>query len=244
MIGSSNLDLLDRIDRAKSVTHLRMALVDFLPMLDIQHAAYCGVPPLVENDTREWIVLVTYPDAWVRHYTQEDYFRIDPVVQAAMRQFMPIDWHDLSQSDPVSSKIFSEAASFGIGRQGLAFPIRGPRGDFALFNVTSGCDDPAWEALKERRTGDWMTLGHYIHRRLLDIAGAKMSGGVARLSPRETETLQLTASGLTSDVVAERMGISERVVRAHLQTCRYKLNALNTTHAVARAVKLGVIPSE
>jgi DNA-binding CsgD family transcriptional regulator len=89
-----------------------------------------------------------------------------------------------------------------------------------------------------------MTLGHYIHRRLLDIAGTKMSGGVARLSPRETETLQLTASGLTSDVVAERMGISERVVRAHLQTCRYKLNALNTTHAVARAVKLGVIPSE
>ncbi len=82
-------------------------------------------------------------------------------------------------------------------------------------NVTADCDDGAWAALKERRVGDWMTLGYYIHRRLLDIAGPKMSGGVARLSPRETETLQLTASGLTSDVVAGRMGISERVVRAH-----------------------------
>ena len=244
MIGLSNLDLLERIDRAKTVSHLRAALVDFLPLLNIQHAAYCGVPPLDETDTREWIILVTYPDAWVRHYTQEDYFRIDPVVQTAMRQFMPIDWHDLTRTSGVGRRIFEEAAEFGIGRQGIAFPIRGPRGDFALFNVTSDCDDSAWEALKERRVGDWMTLGYYIHRRLLDIAGPKMMGGVARLSPRETQTLQLTASGLTSDMVAGRMGISERVVRAHLQTCRYKLNALNTTHAVARAVKLGLIPSE
>ncbi|MHB2167426.1 helix-turn-helix transcriptional regulator [Alsobacter sp. R-9] len=241
--GASTPELIERIDRAKSITNLRVALLDFLPRLDIQHAAYCGVPPLEESDTGEWIVLVTYPDSWVRHYTQHDYFREDPVIQTAMKQIMPIDWSDLSLANPTSRRIIEEAAEFGIGRQGLAFPIRGPSGDFALFNVTADCDDASWARLKEKRTGEWMTLGHYIHRRLLEIAGTKMTGGVAKLSPRERETLQLTASGLTSDEVAERMEISERVVRAHLQTCRYKLNALNTTHAVARAVKLGLIHS-
>ena len=235
------MSLVERIDAAKSVRHLRVALLDFLPSLDIQHAAYCGVPPLGESDTREWIVLVTYPDSWVRHYTDEDYFRVDPVVQAAMSHFMPIDWRDLKEASPVGRRILSEAHDFGIGRQGVAFPIRGANGDFALFNVTADLDDVRWDHLKSRRMGDWQTLGHYLHRRLLEIAGHKMSGGLAKLSPREIETLELTAHGLSSEEVADQMGISERVVRAHLQTCRYKLNALNTTHAVARAVKLRMI---
>lgn len=243
-MSQSGLDLLDRIDRAKSILHLRTALLDLLPSLDVHHAAYCGVPPLEEQDTRAWIVLVTYPDAWVRHYMQQDYFKHDPVVQTCMREFMPVDWSDLKREDALSRQIFSEAFDFGIGTQGLAFPIRGPHGDFALFTVNANVSDPDWADLKERRTADWMTLGHYVHRRLLEIAGKRMTGGVSKLSPREREALQLTARGLTSDEVADAMEISERVVRAHLQTCRYKLNALNTTHAVARAVKLGVISSK
>lgn len=234
----------ERIARARSVHHLQLALVDFLPRFGLQHAAYCGVPPLGEGDTAEWIVLSSYPDAWVRHYTQRDYFRDDPVVAAAMSQFMPQDWSELGAVPPAGRRILDEALEFGIGPQGLTFPIRGPRGDFALFSVTSGCDPAAWAELRERRSGDWMTLGHTIHGRVLEIAGRKMTGGLARLSPRETEALQLTASGLTSDEVAARMAISERVVRAHLQTCRYKLSAANTTQAVARAVKLGLIHIE
>jgi DNA-binding CsgD family transcriptional regulator len=236
--------LLERIDSAKSVPQLKAALISFLPKLDIQHAAYCGVPPLGESDTQRWIVLVTYPDSWVRHYTSSDYFQVDPVVQTALREFIPIDWRDLNKNDNIGNKIIEEAREYGIGRQGIAFPIRGPSGDFALFNVTADVPDKDWDELKSRRMSDWMTLGMYLHRRLLDIASSKMSSGLAKLSPRETETLHLTAQGLNSDEVAESLGISERVVRAHLQTCRYKLNALNTTHAVARAVKLRLIKTE
>ena len=243
MGADKGLASLDLIDRAKNVRQMRAALLDFLPILDIQHAAYCGVPPLEEEDTREWIVLVTYPDSWVRHYTESDYFRSDPVIHHAMQEFAPVDWSDMKNLNPAAQKILTEAAEYGIGGQGMVFPIRGPNGDFALFNVTSSLETPAWEVLKARRMADWMRLGHYIHRRLLEINGHKMFGGLARLSPRERETLRLTASGLNSDQVADEMGISERVVRAHLQTCRYKLNALNTTHAVARAVKLGLIRS-
>ncbi|WP_460450441.1 helix-turn-helix transcriptional regulator [Alsobacter sp. SYSU BS001988] len=233
--------LLERIDAAKSVRQLKIALVDFLPYLHIKHAAYCGVPPLEENDTGNWIVLVTYPDSWVRHYTNEDYFRTDPVIQTTMKEILPVDWRDLRHAHPQSQKIMEEAQGYGIGHQGVAFPIRGPYGDFALFNVTSDLDDEAWRDLKSGWISHWQELGYYLHRRLFEISGSKIYGGLAKLSPRETEALELTSRGLSSDAVAEEMKISERVVRAHLATCRLKLNALNTTHAVARAVRLHLI---
>jgi DNA-binding CsgD family transcriptional regulator len=233
--------VLERIHRARSLTNLRMALHDIIPAFDLQHAAYCGVPPLDEADTQSWIVVVTYPDAWVRHYVAEDYFRVDPVVTTARHTFLPIDWSDLRADDPLSRKLFDEATEFGIGRHGMSFPIRGPGGDFALFNVTADVSDADWPVLKERRFAQWMALGHAIHRRLLEIAGRRMLGEVTRLSPREQEVLEATAHGLNADKVAAKIGLSERVVRGHLQTCRHKLNARNSTHAVARAVKLGLV---
>lgn len=231
----------ERIEHSRSLNNLRMVLREVMTEFDIQHAAYCGVPPLEEMDTRSWIVLATYPDTWIRHYQDADYFRVDPVILAARSTFVPIDWRDLHSDDPRAVKLFEEAREFGIAGHGLSFPIRGPDGDFAVFNVTADVSEGAWLALKERRLADWMALGHAIHQRLLDIDAIAMRGGLRRLSPRERDILQLTAHGLTSDEVAAQFGISERVVRGYLQACRNKLNAQNSTHAVARAVKLGLV---
>ena len=231
----------ERIERAKSVNNLRVALRDIVHAFDVEHVAYCGVPPLTESDTQSWIVLATYPDAWLRHYTTADYFRIDPAVQATRSSISAIDWRDLDVREPAAVKLFSEAREFGVAGQAVSFPIRGPGGDSGFFTVSADVSDTAWDALKGQRLLDWMSLGHAIHRRLVEIDSAHMRGGLGRLSPRERDILELTAQGLTSDEVAKAFGISERVVRGYLQACRNKLNAQNSTHAVARAVKLGLV---
>lgn len=231
----------ERVDRARSVNNLRVVLRDIIAEFDVQHAAYFGIPPLEEMNTQAWIVLATYPEAWMRHYMNEDYVRIDPAMLAARSTFVPVDWRDLHTDDPRAARFCEEAREFGIAGHGLSFPIRGPGGDFAVFTVTADVSETAWRALKDRRLADWMALGHAIHQRVLDTNAIAMGGGLRRLSPREREILQLTAHGLTSDEVAARFGISERVVRGYLQACRNKLNAQNSTHAVARAVKLGLV---
>lgn len=232
---------LERIERAKSLNNIRVALRDIVHAFDVEHAAYCGIPPLAEGATQSWIVLATYPDAWLRHYATADDFRIDPVVQAVRRAIAPIDWRDVEVLEPAAAKLFKEAREFGVAGQGLSFPIRGPGGDSGIFTVSANVSDTAWDALKGRRLFDWMSLGHAIHRRTTDIDPAHMRGGLGRLSPRERDILEQTAQGLTSDEVAKAFGISERVVRGYLQACRNKLNAQNSTHAVARAVKLGLV---
>lgn len=61
------------------------------------------------------------------------------------------------------------------------------------------------------------------------------------LSPREAQVLQLAACGLTADLTARRLAISERTVRGYLSAARLKLRAENTVHAVAVALTHGLI---
>lgn len=61
------------------------------------------------------------------------------------------------------------------------------------------------------------------------------------LSPRESQVLRLAASGLTADLMARRLKLSERTVREYLSSARQKMRADNTTHAVAVAIQHGLI---
>jgi LuxR family transcriptional regulator, transcriptional regulator of spore coat protein len=61
------------------------------------------------------------------------------------------------------------------------------------------------------------------------------------LSPRELEILMWAAKGKTYWEVARILGIAYASVHSHINSLRLKLNAVNTTHAVARGYELGLI---
>jgi len=61
------------------------------------------------------------------------------------------------------------------------------------------------------------------------------------LSPREREVLRSVARGLTTDDIAEKLDISERTVRFHLDSVRTKLGAANRQEAVAMGMQLGLV---
>ena len=63
------------------------------------------------------------------------------------------------------------------------------------------------------------------------------------LTPREKEAAQLAADGLKDKQIADRMGITQRTVEAHLRSARIALEANNTTHLVAIIIRNGIICS-
>jgi len=65
--------------------------------------------------------------------------------------------------------------------------------------------------------------------------------GAAALRPRELEVLQLLAEGLTNERIGERIGLSPRTVKTHVQHLLAKLGAADRTGAVARGFRLGLI---
>lgn len=61
------------------------------------------------------------------------------------------------------------------------------------------------------------------------------------LSPREHQVLKASAQGATAKQVSSIVGISERTVTAHIQSCMAKLDCATKTQAVIRALRLGLI---
>ena len=62
-----------------------------------------------------------------------------------------------------------------------------------------------------------------------------------RLTQREAEILQLTASGLRESEIAQQLKISDSTVRNHIQNSKEKLDARNKLHAVTIATRFGEI---
>ena len=67
---------------------------------------------------------------------------------------------------------------------------------------------------------------------------------VGRLSGRETEVLQLTAEGLESQAIAERLGISHATVRTHMANALNKLGVHSKTEAVVLAIRHGKVAAD
>jgi two-component system, NarL family, response regulator len=96
-----------------------------------------------------------------------------------------------------------------------------------------------------------------VGRRLLDTIRAVMRGqryidpSVAsaiqahahaeELTSRETDVLQLISKGNSNKLIGEQLQISEQTVKGHVKNIFLKLGANDRAHAVALAVKRGII---
>jgi DNA-binding NarL/FixJ family response regulator len=76
-----------------------------------------------------------------------------------------------------------------------------------------------------------------VHQDVLEPNGLTASG----LETREVDVLALLAEGLSTGEVAERLNYSERTVKNIIHGVLTRLNLRNRTHAVAFAVRTGVL---
>jgi len=66
------------------------------------------------------------------------------------------------------------------------------------------------------------------------------TGGVS-LTPRELEVVDLSAQGMTSDMIAGELGLSARTVNQHIDNIGMKLKTRNRVHTVAEALRRGLL---
>ena len=206
---------------------------------NLEHVVYHAQHSPDREGNRPLLVL-TYPESWIKHYTSENYFAFDPVVRRGFASAIPLDWDTLDQKAPYTKKMFGEAAEAGLGKHGMSFPIRSANGSPALVSITSNAGDREWKEDKILIARDFQILAHYMHGKFNKLFGIVQDYKI-RLAPREIEVLQWAAEGKTNDDIATILNLSERTVRLYLDTARHKMNCLNKTHAVAKAMSLGMI---
>jgi DNA-binding NarL/FixJ family response regulator len=73
------------------------------------------------------------------------------------------------------------------------------------------------------------------------IVPAAAESMVETLTPREMETLEMLAEGLSNKQIAARLGISEHTAKFHVNSILGKLAAATRTEAVMRGIRTGLL---
>lgn len=228
-------DFIERIQQANALEHLQSATEALRDLYDIDHIVYHWV-----NSVGERFGAGTYSSQWVDRYLEKDYLRMDPVIFGCFQRFHPVDWKQLDWSSKAARAFWKEASEYGVGNQGYTIPMRGPIGQFALFTASHNCTDSEWESFLTANARDLMILAHEFNKAALAFETASAMPR-PNLSPRELSAMTYLAKGFSRAQTADHLSISEHTLRVYIEAARHKLGALNTTHAVARALSSGII---
>jgi LuxR family transcriptional activator of conjugal transfer of Ti plasmids len=179
-------------------------------------------------------LISSYPKSWTDHYFDEKYDEIDPVLRKPLTPCRVFPW---------DGRLFDDALSFKI-RTGLTVRIPGGNGQSAAFTL----------AVDDRSLG----LDRFIEtsQDLLQMIGltyhAHVSARIGRtlltdqtgtpLTQRERQCLAWISQGKTMQDIASLLGVTPRGVKFHLDNARRNLAALSLPHAVALAIRQGLLP--
>lgn len=104
----------------------------------------------------------------------------------------------------------------------------------AVFELHTAGRPELTDRLRRSMTGIGWEIGHFLGRRRGELEPP-------RLTPRETEILQLAAEGLSGPKIAERLTISQATVKTHFEHIYLKLGAPDRPAAVAEGLRLGIL---
>lgn len=228
--------VIDLSKRNAPANDLRQFLDTVCDTHELDYAAYAGVNPIAQTVHG----FVNYPDEWQQLYVDQNFQHRDPTLLAASRSISPVDWKRLHREEAFDT-IFHAAHDFGISKQGLTIPVRGPYGDIGLFSVTRDCSEREWQLLKSSILSDLQAAAVHLHDHVVQSHDMVRRLTHPALSQRETDVLQWIAAGKTQQDVGDILAISSRTVEVHLRSSRTKLGALTTAQAVGRAISLGLI---
>jgi DNA-binding CsgD family transcriptional regulator len=163
----------------------------------------------------------------------------DEAADRAARSTVPFWW---ASTDPARFQDFFTAIEWiegpipaPIEDAGIVFPVYADRGQAGLVVFHGPQITLDTEAVYETHARSFGLFAAVT--RLKPLEGGK---GLT-ISKRELECLSLTANGLTSEEIAAELGLSVHTANQYLTNTTQKLNAVNRMHAVAKALRLGLI---
>lgn len=199
-------------------------------------------------------------EAWETEYKSNNFVFHDPVLSLARRRNTPFMWREAPMplsnhaKRPAALQLMDAAHDHGF-KEGYILPFhfvdyqgRNRSALVALFWKDSVADlDKVMCSIAKHELN--LVLLYWIERlltvngRAVDKRGSFTDGqnGAVQLTDREREILTWAGRGRSASETADILKISQVTVQSHLVNAFAKLTAVNKTHAVAKAVKLGLI---
>ena len=219
---------------------LEQILEEMAMDLGLRHISYLRFA--FHSDMRLINAIVTYSVEWQQRYFEKNYVSIDPIISWGSKAVMPFDWTELLDNNNTSIlDFFADAKNYGVGRNGISFPVRNQTGAFSLVSFTSDHSKAEWAQFKKTNMPALQLASNLINS--VASFSLKIPAEPVALSKQEEKCLVLIAGGMDCNDIAEVLGSDPSSVKLHLDTARHKLKCVNITHAVGIAMATGVIPA-
>lgn len=234
-------DFIHRMNEAENLDRIFAIILHHIQLLEFERFAYWLIRP-PEGGLRP-LCLTNYAESWTEHYTRENMANDDYVGMQSAISVTPFTWHDVVSKTRLTRRqrmVFTDSADAGM-RGGATIPLHGPGNAKALLSVAADMPDAQFEKLFADRRHEIQIIATYAHAAVMKIGLHKLPPNFTDLTPREIEVLTWAAKGKSRWETSIIIDIKEDTVKTHLENARGKLNASNTTNAIAIAIVNGLI---
>ena len=204
-----------------------------------QKAVMCRLSSTSSSIAIEGFINHSYGSDWANLYVSERFEDVDPILQHASARVGAFDWTEVApRRDERTRRFLAAAHEFGIVR-GSSYS-GGGRSRTQPKTLLSLAGIPIRNA--EQTRAILTVLGPHLHEAYDRILQRTENGSVsAELTAREVEVLNWRQQGKTFWEIGGILGISQRTVKYHFTRIGAKLEAVSASHAVAKALRLGII---
>lgn len=199
------------------------------------HFMVLNLPPITSRHLSENTIITNWPTELISLFDRHGLMQTSTMLRRLRASALPfvLDLEGMLPDDPGFAKreLF---ARFAIGR-GACFPVHeigGARGAVTFWSEAAEFD--------QQQMMELMYLSVHVFERLVRIRSVDIKTSEA-LTEREVDCLNWTAAGKTSAEIAEILGLSEHTVNHYLNRAARKLDTVNRTQAVAKALRTGLI---
>ncbi|NEI68087.1 LuxR family transcriptional regulator [Rhizobium lusitanum] len=195
------------------------------------------LPPITSSELQSNSVINNWPAELLSIYDQECLLPTSPVLQRLRRSTLPFI-HDVAASaNREEGKSQLAVALFERFRMSrfVYLPTHDASGLRGAVSMAGDRDLFSAEEIK-----DLFYVAIHVFDRLAEIRNLDVRV-VDALTDREIDCLNWTAAGKTSAEIAEILALSEHTVNHYLNRATKKLDTVNRTQAVAKALRVGLI---
>jgi len=191
----------------------------------------------VQGSFKDTVIATNWPARFLAAFDAMQPLRNSPVIARLRISTAPIAWSlDASEQTPVGTIDGGQALMMRYGfTRGTVIPVHGADGGRAAVTF-----EGSREALQRAELAELAMEAALAYDQYFRLKNAPALDG-ARLSEREMQVLSWAANGKTSVEIATILSLSDHTVNSYLNSAMRKLDCVNRTQLVAKALRLRII---
>ncbi|WP_422371244.1 helix-turn-helix transcriptional regulator [Hoeflea sp.] len=230
--------LFERLQSVETEQELALCLADLALEFGFVSYGIMDIPVAPSDRLGNQIVLTNLPAEFVSDYDALKLLKNSPTLAALKRSTAPIAWdlemlhRERPQQEVEPLKQLYARHSLVMG---VYFPVHGPNGRRAAA-VFAG-DREKLNHAEMGELGIYVLHAYDIYSKLVNREKSQSKG----ITARELEVLHWAAHGKTSTEIAAILSLSDHTINAYMNSAMRKLDCVNRTQMVAKALRLHLI---